>query len=254
MFLQLQGMVMVSPEMDPTICWMFEAEIVLLFHAKTFHKGFQVTVHIGNVRQTATVEAVYGKVSSVILKSGFAMQCIALSRLCPTVPTFGLFLILSLLFLLWYATVPQEELRTGEKAVVLFKFIKHPEYLKVGAKVLFREGVTKGIGHVTKLQPITQYLPSQSEDEEAWIFFRPQQKTPSHPPITKRCFINHLLLSPNATLPCSLYSKSLSQNVVYHPFPKPCQLLPNLPSLAFYVIAYILICFWCWRLTSVASR
>lgn len=75
---------------------------------------------------------------------------------------------LSLFFLfLWYITVTQEELRTGEKAVVLFKFIKHPEYLKVGAKVLFREGLTKGIGHVTKLQPITQYRPSQSEDEEA---------------------------------------------------------------------------------------
>lgn len=58
-----KGMVMVSPEMNPTICWMFEAEIVLLFHAKTFHKGFQVTVHTGNVRQTATVVAVYGKVS-----------------------------------------------------------------------------------------------------------------------------------------------------------------------------------------------
>ncbi|KAK9541470.1 hypothetical protein VZT92_001511 [Zoarces viviparus] len=115
-----KGMVMVSPEMDPTICWMFEAEIVLLFHAKTFHKGFQVTVHIGNVRQTATVEAVYGK----------------------------------------------EELRTGEKAVVLFKFIKHPEYLKVGAKVLFREGMTKGIGHVTKLQPIAQYRLSQSEYDD----------------------------------------------------------------------------------------
>uniref|UniRef100_A0A8C2ZHI1 GTP binding protein 2 n=1 Tax=Cyclopterus lumpus TaxID=8103 RepID=A0A8C2ZHI1_CYCLU len=116
-----KGMVIVSPEMDPTICWMFEAEIVLLFHAKTFHKGFQVTVHIGNVRQTATVEAVYGK----------------------------------------------EELRTGEKAVVLFKFIKHPEYLKVGAKMLFRESVTKGIGHVTKLQPIAQYRLSHSEDDEA---------------------------------------------------------------------------------------
>ncbi|XP_061913581.1 GTP-binding protein 2-like [Entelurus aequoreus] len=108
-----KGMVMVSPEMDPTICWVFEAEIVLLFHSKTFHKGFQVTVHTGNVRQTATVEAIYGK----------------------------------------------EELRTGEKAVVQFKFIKHPEYLKVGAKVLFREGVTKGIGHVTKLEPIAQYPP-----------------------------------------------------------------------------------------------
>lgn len=55
---------MVSPEMNPTICWRFEAEIVLLFHAKTFHKGFQVTVHIGNVRQTAIVEAVYDTVST----------------------------------------------------------------------------------------------------------------------------------------------------------------------------------------------
>ncbi|XP_048842871.1 GTP-binding protein 2-like isoform X2 [Brienomyrus brachyistius] len=107
-----KGMVMVSPEMEPTICWLFEAEIVLLFHAKTFRKGFQVTVHVGNVRQTAVVEALKGKV----------------------------------------------ELRTGEKAVVRFRFIKHPEYLKVGAKLLFREGVTKGIGHVTYLQSVS---PSQ---------------------------------------------------------------------------------------------
>uniref|UniRef100_A0A8C6ME67 Uncharacterized protein n=1 Tax=Nothobranchius furzeri TaxID=105023 RepID=A0A8C6ME67_NOTFU len=43
------------------------------------------------------------------------------------------------------------ELRTGERAVVGFHFIKHPEYLRLGAKLLFREGVTKGIGHVTRL-------------------------------------------------------------------------------------------------------
>uniref|UniRef100_A0AAY4A4G5 Tr-type G domain-containing protein n=1 Tax=Denticeps clupeoides TaxID=299321 RepID=A0AAY4A4G5_9TELE len=93
-----KGMVMVSPKMNPTICWQFEASIVLLFHAKTFRRGFQVTVHVGNVRQTAT-----------------------------------------------------EELRTGERAVVRFRFMKHPEYLRVGAKLLFREGVTKGIGHVAQL-------------------------------------------------------------------------------------------------------
>lgn len=58
----LQGMVMVSPEMNPTICSVFEAEIVLLFHATTFRKGFQVTVHVGNVRQTAIVEKIHGKV------------------------------------------------------------------------------------------------------------------------------------------------------------------------------------------------
>ena len=48
----------------------------------------------------------------------------------------------------------QDKLRTGEKAVVRFRFLKHPEYLKVGAKLLFREGVTKGIGHVTDVQAI----------------------------------------------------------------------------------------------------
>ncbi|XP_060767221.1 GTP-binding protein 2b isoform X2 [Neoarius graeffei] len=105
-----KGMVMVSPKMNPNICWQFEAAIVLLFHAKTFRSGFQVTVHVGNVRQTATVECLLGK----------------------------------------------EELRTGERAVVCFRFLKHPEYLRIGAKLLFREGVTKGIGHVTHLVPSGQ--------------------------------------------------------------------------------------------------
>ncbi|CAK6977961.1 GTP-binding protein 2b [Scomber scombrus] len=105
-----KGMVMVSPKMNPTICCEFEAAIVLLFHAKTFRRGSQVTVHVGNVRQTATVECLHGK----------------------------------------------DELRTGERAVVRFRFIKHPEYLRLGAKLLFREGVTKGIGHVTRLLPSSQ--------------------------------------------------------------------------------------------------
>ncbi|XP_029949835.1 GTP-binding protein 2-like [Salarias fasciatus] len=109
-----KGMVMVSPRMNPTICCQFEAAIVLLFHAKTFRRGSQVTVHVGNVRQTATVESLHGK----------------------------------------------DELRTGERAVVRFRFIKHPEYLRVGAKLLFREGVTKGIGHVTRLLP-----PSQNQNQ-----------------------------------------------------------------------------------------
>ncbi|XP_075451228.1 GTP-binding protein 2 [Ascaphus truei] len=103
-----KGMVLVGPEMLPTVCWAFEAEIVLLFHATAFRRGVQVTVHVGNVRQTAVLEHIHGK----------------------------------------------GELRTGEKAVVRFRFIKHPEYLKPGTKLLFREGATKGIGHVYSLQVI----------------------------------------------------------------------------------------------------
>jgi len=55
-----------------------------------------------------------------------------------------------------HLSLSQEELRTGERAVVRFCFIKHPEYLRLGAKLLFREGVTKGIGHVTRLLPDAQ--------------------------------------------------------------------------------------------------
>lgn len=57
----------------------------------------------------------------------------------------------------------QEELRTGERAVVRFRFIKHPEYLRLGAKLLFREGVTKGIGHVARL--LAPPPPNQNHDQ-----------------------------------------------------------------------------------------
>ncbi|EKM54471.1 uncharacterized protein PHACADRAFT_174976 [Phanerochaete carnosa HHB-10118-sp] len=46
---------------------------------------------------------------------------------------------------------PQGVLRTGDRATVTFEFISHPEFLKEGMKLLFREGKTKGLGVVTKL-------------------------------------------------------------------------------------------------------
>jgi hypothetical protein len=38
---------------------------------------------------------------------------------------------------------PQGVLRTGDRATVQFEFISHPEFVKVGMKLLFREGKTK---------------------------------------------------------------------------------------------------------------
>ncbi|GAA6064648.1 hypothetical protein JCM10212_005234 [Sporobolomyces blumeae] len=43
--------------------------------------------------------------------------------------------------------------RTGDRATIRFKFIKHSEYLKIGDRFLFREGRTKALGVVTKLLP-----------------------------------------------------------------------------------------------------
>ena len=38
---------------------------------------------------------------------------------------------------------PQGILRTGDRATVTFEFISHPEFIKEGMKLLFREGKTK---------------------------------------------------------------------------------------------------------------
>jgi len=46
---------------------------------------------------------------------------------------------------------PQGILRTGDRANVQFEFISHPEFVKEGMKLLFREGKTKGLGVITKL-------------------------------------------------------------------------------------------------------
>ncbi|TPX55681.1 hypothetical protein PhCBS80983_g05110 [Powellomyces hirtus] len=45
----------------------------------------------------------------------------------------------------------KQVLRTGDRAFVRFRFIQHPEYLKIGTRLLFREGRTKGVGKVTRV-------------------------------------------------------------------------------------------------------
>lgn len=42
-------------------------------------------------------------------------------------------------------------IQTNDKAIVTFKFINRPEYIRVGSRLLFREGRTKGMGEVTRI-------------------------------------------------------------------------------------------------------
>lgn len=52
-------------------------------------------------------------------------------------------------------TMNKDCLRTGDKATVKFRFIKHPEYIKIGQRMVFREGRTKAVGNVLKPLPHT---------------------------------------------------------------------------------------------------
>lgn len=50
-----KGMVMVSPKLNPQACWEFEGEILVLHHPTTISVKYQAMVHVGSVRQTATI-------------------------------------------------------------------------------------------------------------------------------------------------------------------------------------------------------
>ena len=57
-----------------------------------------------------------------------------------------------------------EHLRTGDRANVRFRFIKSPEYLRLGMKLVFREGRTKAIGSISKVHP---HVPAQTSNTRA---------------------------------------------------------------------------------------
>uniref|UniRef100_A0A915L0X3 GTP-binding protein 1 n=1 Tax=Romanomermis culicivorax TaxID=13658 RepID=A0A915L0X3_ROMCU len=115
-----KGMVLISPLLEATGCWEFEADVLVLHHPTTISPKYQAMVHCGGVRQTATI--------------------LSMTRDC---------------------------LRTGDKAAVKFRFIKAPEYLHIGQKLVFREGRTKAIGNITKVVPYAaQQAASEPLNEE----------------------------------------------------------------------------------------
>ena len=59
-------------------------------------------------------------------------------------------------------------IRTGDRALVAFRFVQRPEYLALGDRILFREGRTKGLGIVKGLGYDPQKpLNPNAENEDA---------------------------------------------------------------------------------------
>lgn len=58
-------------------------------------------------------------------------------------------------------------IRTGDRALVAFRFMQRPEFLAPGDRVLFREGKTKGLGIVKSIgyDPEHPLSPRNGEDK-----------------------------------------------------------------------------------------
>ncbi|CAB3258088.1 unnamed protein product [Arctia plantaginis] len=97
---------------DPRGCIYFQASVQVLRHSTAIYPGFQCTVHVGNVRQTAIIEGI------------MTLNAV---------------------------------LRADESASVVFRFVRCPEYLVRGRRLLFTAGLgTRGIGRITQIFP---YVP-----------------------------------------------------------------------------------------------
>ncbi|CAG9790440.1 unnamed protein product [Diatraea saccharalis] len=66
---------------DPRGCMYFQASVHVLRHSTAIYPGFQCTVHIGNVRQTAIIEGILSR-NSLVRAGGWAALVFRLTR-CP---------------------------------------------------------------------------------------------------------------------------------------------------------------------------
>uniref|UniRef100_H2ZNL5 Tr-type G domain-containing protein n=1 Tax=Ciona savignyi TaxID=51511 RepID=H2ZNL5_CIOSA len=125
-----KGMVLVSAQLNPTCCMEFEATVYLLYHPTSgLCPGFQATIYVGSVMQTAVVKNIHNdEVMSVFTE--IINEC---ARVC-------------IIF-----THTFESLNQNEQSSVTFRFVCHPEHLRTGSTILFRERTTKGIGQITKV-------------------------------------------------------------------------------------------------------
>jgi len=73
----------------------------------------------------------------------------------------------------------KEVLRTGDKAVVRFRFMYRPEYMHTGVRLVLREGTTRGMGVVTKL-----YLGSRDDVDNNNMSALTIVESPIAPPAT----------------------------------------------------------------------
>ena len=64
-------------------------------------------------------------------------------------------------------TMTNNHLRTGDKAIVRFRFIKNPEYLRTDMRMVFREGRTKAIGTISKLFPHVRAVAQNTRQQRA---------------------------------------------------------------------------------------
>lgn len=119
-----RGMLVVSDEeMIKNVCYKFKAEIQVLHHSATIGLGYSPVIHSGSIRQSARVVGI-----EKIVHKGVNIDL---------------------------SSTENPSIKTGEKALVEFKFKYKPEFLEINTTFFFREGSTRGVGMIKSVLSVS---------------------------------------------------------------------------------------------------
>jgi GTPase len=105
----------------------FTAEVLILSHATTIRPKYQAMLHVGPVSQTCAILDIFSPTPAGAKTASDANK--------ENSESLG-------------EVEHREYIRTGDRALVAFRFVQRPEFLNIGDRILFREGRTKGLGVV----------------------------------------------------------------------------------------------------------
>lgn len=103
----------------------FKADIMILHHPTTIKINYQPIIHCGTIKQTAKISQIKEYEKDKNIESSLISKLSEFNN---------------------YNNL--EILRSGDKAIVQFEFMFHPEYLEKNSIIVFREGKTKGFGKI----------------------------------------------------------------------------------------------------------
>lgn len=126
-----KGMVMIARSDEPPQAFLtFDAEILCLHHATTLSVGSCMVLHAAGIRQTVKITAIAKMDGSHVSSS---------------------------------ASDEKPVIRTGDRAMLRLQFIRTPEFVKPGIRLITREGRTRLIGRIAAVGGQGPLLPEPSK-------------------------------------------------------------------------------------------
>lgn len=132
-------MALLSPDASLECFSAVEARLFLLFHTSELSERFQGTLHVGKVVQTVTIDKI-SQVGKLLCCTSFRMAIFMTH-----------FLLIYFYWLIFNEFI--KRVKTGQWTTVTFKFLRNPEFVRVGTKIFFRQGRTRAMGSILRTFP-----------------------------------------------------------------------------------------------------